>query len=137
MFKTDAFHILERMPGHRHPLRDRILLRIKRGELASVREMMLVASIPRQTANRWLREGKIKLDAARMHLVAKMREQEERYLAGLSPLHKPTKKQMRREIERGIKRFNAANGKHSKIPDEAASAVPTVPSSGRDRGVSQ
>lgn len=129
--------MLERMPGHRHPLRDRILLRIKRGELASVPEIMLVASIPRQTANRWLREARIKLGAARLHLVAKMREQEERYLAGLSPLHKPTKRQMRQEIERGIKRFNAANGKHSKIPHEAAGAVPTVPASGRDRGVPQ
>ena len=69
------------MAAPRHPLRDRILTRIRRGELASVREIMLVASIPSQTTNRWLREAGIDLAAMRMRLVAKMHTQEEQYLA--------------------------------------------------------
>lgn len=133
--ENEQFQLTERMPAHRHPLRDRVLNRIRRGELASVREIMLVASIPRQTANRWLREAGIKLEAARLHLVAKMREQEERYLQGLPALRKPTKRQARKSLERAIKRFNAANGRDSQIPDEASGAVPTMPASGRGIGI--
>jgi hypothetical protein len=84
------------MAANRHPLRERILSRINRGELASVREIMLVASIPRQTANRWLREAGIELDVARQRMLAKMHEQEERYLAGLPPKRKPSKRFLRK-----------------------------------------
>lgn len=111
------------------------MVRIRRGELASVVEIMLVASIPRQTANRWLREAGVALSELRLRAVAKMREQEELYLAGLPPHRKPTKKQMRREIERGIKRFNAANAKHPKVPDKATGSVSSVPASRRHSDV--
>jgi len=88
------------MAALRHPLRDRILNRIRRGEIASVREIVLVASIPRQTANRWLREAGIKLDDARLRAVNKMHEQEERYLAGLPPRRKPSKRFLRKVADR-------------------------------------
>jgi hypothetical protein len=84
------------MAAPRHPLRDRILHRIRRGDLASVREIMLVASVPRQTANRWLRESGIDLANARLRHVARMREQEERHLAGLPPRRRPSKKYLRK-----------------------------------------
>jgi hypothetical protein len=95
------------MAPARHPLRDRILFRIRRGEIASVREMMLVASIPRQTANRWLREADIDLDAARLVLVTKMHEQEERHLAGKPPRRKPSKRLLRKIADRALREFNA------------------------------
>ncbi|MCK1445414.1 hypothetical protein IVB43_23805 [Bradyrhizobium sp. 48] len=60
-----------------------------------MREIMLVASIPRQTANRWLRQAGIKLGDARLRLVTKMHEQEERYLAGLPERRRPSKKRLR------------------------------------------
>jgi len=97
------------MSRRRHPLRDRILTRIARGELASVREIMLVASIPRQTANRWLREGEIDLAMSRLRLVAKMHEQEELYLASRSGMKRPTAAQQRRDLAKSVRRFNAAN----------------------------
>lgn len=53
---------------------------------------MVVASIPRQTANRWLREAGINLGKARLTMLAKMHEREERYLAGLPAKRKPTKR---------------------------------------------
>lgn len=99
------------MAAARHPLRDRILARINRGEIASVAEIMLVASIPRQTANRWLREAKVKLGEMRMRMVAKIREQEERYLAGLPAHRKPTKAQMRKIAAKAVRDFNRAQSK--------------------------
>lgn len=99
------------MAARRHPLRDRILARIRRGDLASVREIMLVASIPRQTANRWLREAGIDLTVARMRRVAQMHEQEELYLAARSGMRKPTAAERRRQLLQSVKRFNAANSK--------------------------
>lgn len=104
-----SFRIMERMAARRHPLRDRILIRIARGEVANVREIMLVASIPRQTANRWLREAGIDLAAMRLRMVAKMHEQEERYLAGRSGMKRPTAAQQRRDLLKSVRRFNAAN----------------------------
>lgn len=110
------------MAPARHPLRDRILIRIRRGEIASVREMMLVASIPRQTANRWLREAGIKLEDARMHMVAKMHEQEERYLAGRNGMKRPTAAQRRRDLLKSVRRFNEANSTKPRSAREAGGA---------------
>lgn len=99
------------MAARRHPLRDRILARIHRGEIASVREIMLVASIPRQTANRWLREAGIDLAEMRMRLVAKMHGQEEVYLASRSGVKRPTAAQQRRDLLKSVRRFNEANSR--------------------------
>jgi hypothetical protein len=87
--KNGEFYMSERM--HRHPLRDRIVARIKAGDFASVREIMAVASLPRQTVNRWLREHELDLGVCRLKRLAKMHEQEERYLSGLPPRRKPSK----------------------------------------------
>lgn len=109
--EIDAFYISERMAAPRHPLRDRILARVQRGEIASVAEVMLVAAIPRQTANRWLREAGIKLDEMRLHAVAKMRAQEMRFLEGRPMARRPTKAQMRNSLTKAVERFNRANAK--------------------------
>ena len=99
------------MAARRHPLRDRILTRIRRGDLASVREIMLVASIPRQTANRWLREEKIDLAAMRMRHVAKLHRIEEEYLAARSGRPKASQQERWREMQKAVRRFNEANAK--------------------------
>lgn len=124
--ENDAFYISERMAAPRHPLRDRILIRIRRGEIASVREIMLVASIPSQTANRWLREAGIKLDDARMRMVARMHEQEERYLAGRSGMKRPTAAQQRRHLLKSVRRFNEAMAKDPRPARAASSKSPEM-----------
>lgn len=98
------------MAARRHPLRDRILARVRRGDLASAGEIMLVASVPRQTANRWLREAGLDIAAMRLRQVARMHDQEERYLAGTTPRRRPSKAMLRREAEAAIRKFNEANG---------------------------
>lgn len=114
------------MAARRHPLRDRILSRIRRGEIASVREIMLVASVPRQTANRWLREDAIDLAAMRLRLVAKMHAQEELYLAGRGGMRRQTAAQQRRDLLKSVRRFNAANAKGSRPAREGSSAAPEM-----------
>jgi hypothetical protein len=116
--ENDAFHPVERMAARRHQLRDRILNRVRLGDFATVREIMLVASIPRQTANRWLREAGIDLAVARLRRIARMHGQEELYLAARSGMRKPTAAQQRRDNMRSVRRFNAANGR----PAEPGSA---------------
>jgi hypothetical protein len=126
LVKNVAFYMRERMAAPRHPLRDRILARIRRGEIATVREMMLIASIPRQTANRWLREDGIDLDQMRMRLVAKMHGHEELYLAGRSGMKRPTAAQRRRDMLKSVRRFNAANAKEPGSARAGSGAAPEV-----------
>lgn len=134
--QNETFYVAERMPGRRHPLRDYLTARIRHGEFASVREIMIVGSLPRQTVNRWLREASVDLAKARMRHIAVMHRQAEDRLAG-KPDKRPSKRELRRGLERSIRRFNRINGAHSKIPDEAADQVPSVPASGRDQCVSE
>lgn len=114
------------MAARRHPLRDRIITRIRRGELASVREIMLVATLPRQTVNRWLREEKIDLAAMRLRHVAKLHRIEEEYLASRSGQHRPTKRQRWLEMQRAVRRFNEANAKEPGPARAGSSAAPEM-----------
>lgn len=81
----------------------------RRGELASPAEGATVASVPRQTAARWIREAGIDVKAARLRYLARGQLKAERYAAGLPPRRKPSKAQMRRDLEMSLRRFNAAN----------------------------
>lgn len=114
------------MPARRHPLRDRIITRIRRGELATVREIMLVASLPRQTVNRWLREEGIDLEAMRLRHVAKLHTIEEQYLASRSGQRRPTRRQQWLETQRAVRRFNEANAKEPGPAREGCSAAPEM-----------
>jgi hypothetical protein len=80
------------MAARRHPLRNRLLLRVRRGDFATVKEIMLVGSLPRQTVCRWLREARIDLAQMRLKQIVKMHEREERFLAGLPAKKRPSKK---------------------------------------------
>lgn len=103
--ENQEFSLVERMAAPRHPLRDRILARIRRGDIASVQEIMLIATVPRQTANRWLREAGIDLALGRMRAVARMHEQEERYLAGLPSRRRPSKRKLRAIADRAHRQW--------------------------------
>jgi len=85
--------------------------RVRRGELASVGEIMLVASVPRQTVNRWLREDRVDLKAMRLRQVARMHAVEAEYLDTLSGSPRPTKRQRWLETQKAVRRFNDANAK--------------------------
>jgi hypothetical protein len=106
---NDKFYSLERMSAPRHPLRDRILHRIRRGELGTVREIMVVSNLPRQTVNRWLREEKIDLGRMRLRRLTMMYEQESRYLAGRPAKRKPSKAVLHRIAARWKRRWDRQN----------------------------
>lgn len=82
---------------------------LKRGDLASPAEAATVASVPRQTAARWIREAGIDVKVARLRYLARNQLKAERYAAGLPPRRKPSKAEMRRTTEEAVRRFNAAN----------------------------
>jgi len=102
------------MPTPKHPLRDRIIGRVRRGEYASVREIMIVATVSRPTVMRWLEDAGIDLDAMRMRAINKMHEREERYLAGLPPKRKPTKALLHWLAARAKRQWDERHGTESK-----------------------
>lgn len=96
------------MAGQRHPLRDRLLQRARRGEFASALEIGLVAQVPQQTANRWLREAGIDIKRMRNRYLAKLhlRTQE---AAAIVTGHRPLSAQERRkQVVEAVKRLNDA-----------------------------
>lgn len=99
------------MPARRHPLRQWVVTMFRRGDLISAAEGAIVASVPRQTVARWIREAGIDIRATRLQYLARTQRKAQRYADGLPPLQKPTKAQMRRQIEEAMRRFNAANAK--------------------------
>lgn len=97
------------MAPSRHPLRNWIVTMFRRGDLISPKEGGIVASVPRQTVARWIREAGIDVKAARLRCLTRHHLKAERYADGLPPMRKPTKAQLRRTTEEAVRRFNAAN----------------------------
>lgn len=97
------------MAPARHPLRNWIVTMLKRGDLTSPAEGAIVASVPRQTVARWIREAGIDVKAARLRHLARQHVKAERYAEGLPPRRKPSKAEMRRTTDEAVRRFNAAN----------------------------
>lgn len=83
----------------------------QRGDLISTTEGALIASVPRQTVARWLREARIDTKAMRLQYLARWQRKAQRYADGLPPATAPTKAQMRKTLEDAMRRFNAANAK--------------------------
>lgn len=119
------------MSRARHPLRDRILSRVSRGDFATVKEIMLVASLPRATVCRWLREAGVDLPTVRMRRLAKLHEIEERYLAGLPAKRKPTKALLHWIADRAKRKWDARNA----AQPESVSARATEPARRRGAGL--
>lgn len=111
LVKTDTFPMLERMAPRRHPLRSWIVGMARRGELVSPAEGAIVASVPRQTVARWIREARIDLKAIRLCYLARHQLKAQRHAEGLPMMRKPSKGEMRRDLAKAMRRFNAANAK--------------------------
>lgn len=94
------------MGAQRHRLRNRVLARARRGEFASAREIGLVASVPVQTALRWLREAKIDIDALRLKHLAKVHQKDHEEMAVRSGSPRPTDKQRRVDVLKAVRKFN-------------------------------
>jgi hypothetical protein len=101
----------ERMAPRRHPLRDWVIGMYRRGELCSPVEGALIATVPRQTVGRWIKEAGIDVHAARERYLARSQLKAARYAAGLPPMRKPSKTEMRRDLAKAMRRFNAANAR--------------------------
>lgn len=82
----------------------------RRGELASVREGMVVAGVPRQTIHRWLREAGLDLKRCRLRWLARQHERAERQ-ADQRPRLRPSRHRMRQRAERAVREFNEANAR--------------------------
>lgn len=103
---------MERMPGHRHPLRSYLMSLARRGRFASVKEIMLVGAVPRQTINRWLREAKLDLGKCRMVSLARARGEALQYEERMGG-RRMSAQQVRRETKQAVRRFNAAHAAHT------------------------
>lgn len=103
------------MAPARHPLRSYVVGLFRSGELVNVREAVQICGATRQAITRWLKHEGINVQAHRLCRIATLATNAQRYLDGLPPLRRPTKRQMRQELEQAMKRFNEARGKHSQI----------------------
>jgi hypothetical protein len=99
------------MAAPRHPLRSYIIALFKRGDLVSVHEATLICDASRQAISKWIKVEGISIEAHRMAHIAKLRTAGQRHLAGLPAMRRPTKAQMRKELEQAMRRFNVANTK--------------------------
>lgn len=79
-------------------------------------EGAFVATVPRQTVGRWVREAGIDVQAARERYLARSQLKAARHEAGLQPARKPTKAEMRRDLAKAVGRFNAANARKPSQP---------------------
>lgn len=96
------------MSRSRHPLRKWVEAMYRRGELTSASEGAAIASVPRQTIARWLREAEIDIHATRRRYIARNQLRAQRYLDGKPPAKRPSKKFLRRVAARALKDWNRA-----------------------------
>jgi hypothetical protein len=108
LFENDTFPHVERMAPQRHPMRDWVESMYRRGDLTSPSEGAFIASVPRQTVARWIREAGIKIDATRKQYLARNQLRAQRYVAGKPPRNKPSKKYLRRIAAKALKDWNRA-----------------------------
>lgn len=99
------------MAPPRHPLRRYVVSLLERGELVSIREATMVCDASRQAISRWVKEARVDLEVRRGAYVARLRTNADRYLEGLAPTKRPSKRQMRKIAAKALKDWNEANGK--------------------------
>lgn len=83
----------------------------QRGDLTSSSEGAFIATVPRQTVARWIREAGIDIQATRQQYLARNQRKAQRYEDGKPPRGKPSKKYLRRMAEKALKDFNRAQQK--------------------------
>lgn len=97
------------MAPARHPLRSWVVTMFQRGDLVSPAEGALIATVPRQTVARWLREADIDVKATRLRYLARCQRKAQQYAEGKPMMRRPSKAQMRKMADEAVRRFNAAN----------------------------
>lgn len=106
--RNETFPILERMARARHELRDWVIGMFKAGTLTSPAEGALIASVPRQTVARWIREARIDIRETRKEYLARNQRRAQRYLDGKPPRGKPSKRFLRRMADKALRDWNRA-----------------------------
>lgn len=96
------------MPAHKHPLRSWIVTLYRRGDLVSASEGAIVASVPRQTISRWLREERINTTSTRMQYLARVQTKMQLYLDGKPQQRRPSKTELRRQGAKALREWNRA-----------------------------
>jgi hypothetical protein len=81
------------------------------GTLTSAAEGAMIATVPRQTVARWIREAGIDIAAARRQYLARVQKRAQRYVDGKPPRGKPSKRYLRRMADRALREFNRAQSK--------------------------
>ncbi len=109
--ENDKFTYEERMARARHPLRDWVVGMFRNGTLTSPAEGAIVATVPRQTVGRWIREAGIDVKAARLQFLARSQRRAQRYVEGKPPRGKPSKRYLRRLAAKALRDFNRAQSK--------------------------
>ena len=71
----------------------------------------MIADVPQQTVNRWLREEEIDLGEMRLKYLAKVTQEEQRYLATLSGAPRPTATQRRLDGLKAVRKLNDAQAR--------------------------
>jgi hypothetical protein len=99
------------MAPQRHPLRSYVLDLFRRGELVSIAEAVLISGASRQAVTKWIKAEGISIEARRLARIAKHRTNAQRHLDGLPPLRRPSKGQMRKDADKALRDWNAANAK--------------------------
>jgi hypothetical protein len=109
--ENETFHILERMARQRHPLRDWVIGMYRAGTLTTPAEGAVIATVPRQTVARWIREAGIDIRFTRQQYLARAQKRAQRYVDGKPPRGKPSKRYLRRMADKALKDFNRAQSK--------------------------
>lgn len=99
----------ETMAPARHPLRSYVIALIRHGDLVSVAEAVTISGASAQAVRKWIKAEGLDIQVRRGARIATYTTNAQRYLDGLPPLRKPTKAEMRRELAKAMRRFNAAN----------------------------
>jgi hypothetical protein len=107
--QNDGLHLAATMAAPRHPLRSYIIALFQRGDLVSVHEATLICDASRQAVTKWLKAEGISVEARRLAHLARLRTKGQRQVEGLPPMRRPTKTEMRRDLDKAMRRFNAAN----------------------------
>lgn len=107
------------MAPRRHPLRNWIIGMYRSGVLATVQEGAVVASVPRQTVARWLREAKVNMGLARGSFIGRQHARAQRYLEGLPARRPPTKRQSRLVLVGKMESWDETKTKHIPIGKRA------------------
>lgn len=98
------------MAPRRHPLRKHIVTLFVRGELVSVQEAVLICDASRQAISRWLKAASIDIGVKRLAWIAKQRARAWECEDGKPAARRPSKLQMRKDLERAVAQFNKRNG---------------------------